>query len=286
VKDDHTMKTKLLFLTFLCTGLLCGNLLAAAPPVQVKMSKEVRPGSVTYRYRVVNNSTRPIVELYVGRDYYHGAMELTEMPIGWDFHTGTPSTSAAAPAGWSYLLSVEEEGDFHWFSWSTSTDPIAPNGSKSGFSVTVPRADPMYETGHWTVHYADSITDSGVIQQDDNAPPPDTLPPVLSVTISPDSIWPPNRKMITVSATVTATDNVDPHPAVRLVSITSNEALDANDVAGATLGTDDREFQVRAWRAGAQKEGREYRVTYSATDAAGNRATVTTIVRVPHDERH
>jgi hypothetical protein len=278
------MKTISLFATLLCTGMLAGSA-AAAPRVQVKMSRDVRPTGVTYHYRVINSASRPITGVYVGRDYYHGVMELKQFPIGWDFYNGTPSTSATAPAGWVPLLSVEEENDVHWLSWTTSSNPIQPGGIASGFSVTVPAADPAYETGHWTVVYDNSTIDSDLLTQDDNAPPPDTLPPTLTVSLSPDSIWPPNGKMVTVTATITATDNMDPHPAVRLVSITTNEGA-ADDIAGATFGTDDRQFQVRARRTGEQKEGREYRVTYSATDAAGNATTVMKIVRIPHDESH
>jgi len=69
------------------------------------------------------------------------------------------------------------------------------------------------------------------------------------------------------------------------VSITSNETLAANDVGGATFNTDDRQFSVRAARAGQQKEGRQYVVTYRATDAAGNARDATAIVTIPHDQR-
>jgi len=115
----------------------------------------------------------------------------------------------------------------------------------------------------------------------------DVTPPELEVTLSPDSLWPPNHKLVTVAATVTVTDDYDPSPAVELVSVTSSEPDngpgDGNttgDIAGADVGTDDRSFQLRAERSGAGS-GRTYTVVYKATDASGNVATASATVFVP-----
>ena len=51
----------------------------------------------------------------------------------------------------------------------------------------------------------------------------DVAQPTLTVTLSPTTLWPPNHKFQNVTATITVTDNCDPHPTVTLVSITSNE---------------------------------------------------------------
>ena len=261
----------------------------ASTTARVKVRRESRANGVVYHYRVLNTSTRPIVAFAIGRDYFHGVKELRETPIGWTFEQGTPSSSTTSTAGWSALLVGEEESEFHWFEWSVGeahSYSIAPGQVGSGFSVSLPTADSTYQSGHWTVVFADSLVASGNLEQDDNTPPPDTIAPVLTVDLAPARVWPPNRKMATIQATITVSDNLDPQPTVRLVSITSNEALGANEIDGATFGTDDREFAVRAWRTGEQKEGREYVVTYSARDAAGNAANVSKIVRIPHDDRH
>ena len=115
----------------------------------------------------------------------------------------------------------------------------------------------------------------------------DVTPPEIQVTLSPDSLWPPNHKLVTISATVTVTDDYDPNPAVELVSVTSSEPDngpgDGNtigDIAGADIGTDDRSFQLRAERSGSGS-GRTYTVVYKATDASGNVATASATVFVP-----
>jgi endo-1,4-beta-xylanase len=115
----------------------------------------------------------------------------------------------------------------------------------------------------------------------------DTAPPELAVVVSPTQLWPPNHKMVTIRAQVTATDACDGVPTVRLLSITSNEPDNGvgdgdteNDVQGAAFGTDDREFQLRAERSG-NGSGRVYSIVYEATDSSGNRTTRTVLVTVP-----
>jgi len=109
----------------------------------------------------------------------------------------------------------------------------------------------------------------------------DTTPPELSVALSPSSLWPPNHKLVTIVATVTATDICDADPEVRLVSVTSNEpdnGLGDGDTPGDIVIVDDFTLELRAERSGLG-DGRVYTVTYEAEDDSGNvttkQATVT-----------
>lgn len=119
----------------------------------------------------------------------------------------------------------------------------------------------------------------------------DTLPPVVSLTMSPDHLWPPNHKMKTVQA-VLGIQDCDPFTTVELVSVTSNEPDNGlgdgdtvGDIAGATLGTDDRSVQVRAERSGTGT-GRVYTFVYRVTDGSGNATEASATVTVPHDQGH
>ena len=119
----------------------------------------------------------------------------------------------------------------------------------------------------------------------------DTLPPVVSLSMSPDKLWPPNHKMKTVEAILDIQD-CDPNTTVELVSVTSNEPDNglgdgdtSGDIAGATLGTDDRSVQVRAERSGTGS-GRIYTFVYRVTDSSGNSTEATATVTVPHDMGH
>jgi outer membrane protein assembly factor BamB len=118
---------------------------------------------------------------------------------------------------------------------------------------------------------------------------PDVTPPTIYVTVDPDVLWPPNHKMLNISATIEVTDDKDPNPDVMLLSITSNEPDDApgggdgkttNDIQNANYEADDREFKLRAERAG-NGSGRIYTITYQATDESDNSATTSVTVTVP-----
>lgn len=121
----------------------------------------------------------------------------------------------------------------------------------------------------------------------------DTIPPQISVSLTPKSLWPPDHKMQDVRAAVTATDICTP-PVVALASVTSSEPDDApgggdgetkNDVQGATTGTADFLFSVRAERAGSGP-GRTYTALYTATDSSGNQAQSQDQVKIPHSQEN
>jgi hypothetical protein len=118
----------------------------------------------------------------------------------------------------------------------------------------------------------------------------DTTPPQLTLSLSPTTLWPPNHKLIPIAASITVTDVCDPNPTVRLISITSNEpdngTGDGNttdDIQNAAVGTDDRNFHLRAERAGP-RSGRVYTVIYEASDASGNTTRREATVTVPHNK--
>ena len=118
----------------------------------------------------------------------------------------------------------------------------------------------------------------------------DTAAPTLSLSLSPNSLWAPNHKLVKVTADIEMGDSCDDSPTVKLVSITSNEADDGKgdghtngDIQEAEFGTDDREFWLRTERAG-HGLGRVYTVTYEATDASGNVTEATAEVTVSHDQ--
>jgi hypothetical protein len=111
----------------------------------------------------------------------------------------------------------------------------------------------------------------------------DATPPVLSLTVSPATLWPPNGRMVTVTASIDVSDDSGVAPLVELVSITSSDSRRGReDVQNAAFGTDDRQFDLRA----AQATGGAsvvYTIVYRATDQSGNSVQATAQVRVAHD---
>src|SRR5919106_4743582 len=113
----------------------------------------------------------------------------------------------------------------------------------------------------------------------------DATAPTLSASASPDLLWPPNHKYVTVQAATLVSDDRDPSPTVELVSVTSNEPDNApGDEDGNTTEdiviVDDDTFHLRAERS-EDGSGRIYTITYLATDACGNAATASASVLVP-----
>lgn len=116
----------------------------------------------------------------------------------------------------------------------------------------------------------------------------DNTPPEIDVSVSPDTLWPPNHKMIPIQATVIATDNC-PGVSFELMSITSDEPDNGiadgntvNDIQNADIGTPDTEFDLRSERAGNQ-DGRTYTIVYSASDNGNNSTDDSATVDVPHN---
>lgn len=104
----------------------------------------------------------------------------------------------------------------------------------------------------------------------------ESIPPELRVTLSESVLWPPDHTLREVTAAIEARDNCDPSPRIVLVSVTSNEESDGladgntePDIAGASIGIDDRTFSLRAERSGLGS-GRVYTARYRASDTSGN----------------
>lgn len=179
---------------------------------------------------------------------------------------GTPATDATIAA---FLLGVSASDD---------TDP-AP--------VITHDAPAVFPIGTTPVTF--SATDVSLNQAECTAAVTvvDTTPPEISVVLDHDLLWPPNHKFVTVCAEVTVADNAEPEFA--LVSITSNESTNGRgdghtkeDIRGASFGTPDLCFDLRAERSG-NGDGRIYEIVYTASDGSGNAVYDTVEVRVPHD---
>ena len=111
-----------------------------------------------------------------------------------------------------------------------------------------------------------------------------TAPTILSVTASPNTLWPPNHKFVTVAVAVSATDNCSAVTS-SIVGISSSEPV---DWLGDGHTSPDWTFsglvaQLRSERSGLNA-GRTYTITVRAVDASGNASTSTVTVFVPHDQ--
>lgn len=111
----------------------------------------------------------------------------------------------------------------------------------------------------------------------------DKEPPVMTCSAAPDELWPPNKRMISITASVTAIDEVSGPSDYILVAI-QDSAGDANNaVQDFVIGTSDTQGMMLADRTG-YGGNRYYTLTYQSEDAVGNVGTCDVIVQVPHDQ--
>ena len=112
---------------------------------------------------------------------------------------------------------------------------------------------------------------------------PDTTPPAItSASASPNTLWPPNHKMVPVTVTVAATDNSGDVPTCQIVSVSSNEPInglgDGNTAPDWQI-TGTLTVNLRAERSG-KGTGRTYTITVACTDGFGNTSTAAVTVNV------
>ena len=105
-------------------------------------------------------------------------------------------------------------------------------------------------------------------------------PAVTQLTVTPNTLWPPNKKAVSVSVAVLVADDSDPAPTCRITDITSNEPVPAT----AWQMTGPLTVNLRAERFG-QGAGRTYALTVTCTNTSKLSSTATASVSVPHNRR-
>ncbi len=94
----------------------------------------------------------------------------------------------------------------------------------------------------------------------------------VTVSVTPNILWPPNHQYVTVETTVVVFDPSDPSPTITLTSTTSNEPdndrSDGNTVNEVVV-IDDFAFKLRAERS-ERGSGRIYTIAYTVTNMFGD----------------
>ena len=118
----------------------------------------------------------------------------------------------------------------------------------------------------------------------------DSTGPTIMGSANPSQLWPPNHKMVDVHVDLVVFDACNANPDVELVSISSSEPDDGigdgnttGDIQGADVGTDDRDFQLRAERSGPGS-GRVYTAVYRAFSGENVSEDAVVQVLVAHDQ--
>lgn len=259
--------------------------------------EHVRDG-VVYHYRVDNlHPAVAVARINIGSVFEEGSEfpALQTQPVGTSYvDEETPTelsesqvldpASFTAPPYWHVSLLAQQDTSYDYLelshdSMSPQIDWLEPGEQISDFSIKVPVVDRTYvESGFTASFYHPGGRYWGVIEK------LDTQPPELEISVDESMLWPPNGKLRQVHVNLVVSDDYDSRPEIRLISITANEELTDGDIVGASIGSDDREFELKAARQGGG-DGRVYTIAYEALDSIGNTVIKTVEVRVPHDQR-
>ncbi len=208
------------------------------------------------------------------------ALNLTAAPLAAHANAETEVECASHEGAEVLLDGAASTGDIATFEWFEDYGQTGQMLLGTGETLHVTLAPGAH-------HITLRVTDPAGAQATDEITVTiaDSVAPEIAVQLTPDQLWPANNKMIEVTAHVTATDACGGPIDIKLTSI-QEEGFAANgngkpggNVSGADLGTADFSFQLRAARP-ASKQGAAYRITYTATDAAGNHSTATGVVLV------
>lgn len=237
-----------------------------SPPTAVSVYGTHQGGNVVYHYAV--RKTAAIERFYIGCDCRSlerpAVPELQTLPVNArakrtdDFGTWyeLPAEAVTHPPGWRVRLLQPSGASGYWLEWyrpGAASTGASAGATVNGFSVTLPQPDETYLLARYALHRRGD----GAAGTSGRLLLADTTPPRLMLTTRAVGASEGATAKITVNAT--ASDDRDAEPRVVAESIERVE-----DGAPAL------------------------RVLYSATDASGNRATVTARVPLPAErmERH
>ena len=127
------------------------------PSVQIGVRTETHADSCTYVYTVLNKSRSTLTAVQVGWDEEREVCELT----GASPHA--PPDTAYSPPGWECIPLQHYDPSTFALGWQlvaavADTGGIPPDTLISGFTVTLPRPDPLYERLHWLIRFRERPT--------------------------------------------------------------------------------------------------------------------------------
>ncbi len=185
----------------------------------------------------------------------------------------------------THLVGIKSDGSYTdlgiGFDWWT-------NYTRNSGGVTVEKTDGIADSngsGGVTIMSVHTLTN---YQGPGTPTVVDTTPPTISIGATPSSLWPPNGKLVTVTLSGTIQDDpggsgVNPLSTSFFVVDQYGQVQPTGSVTVASDGSYSFTVQLPAARNGSDANGRRYAINVNASDNAGNSASATANVTVPHD---
>lgn len=133
-----------------CDSVQASELAEEEPPVQIGVRSELGHGACTYVYTVLNRSRDVLTAVQVGYAIDGNTGELTGA------RPHAPPDTVNSPRGWECVPLLDKDASTFALGWRVAPGfgegwGIPPDTLMSGFTVTLPRPDPLYEHCHWLV---------------------------------------------------------------------------------------------------------------------------------------
>jgi len=145
----------------------------------------------------------------------------------------------------------------------------------------------LVSDGVKTIHYR-SVDNAGNVEAAQSLTVKiDQTAPTISLSADPSVVWPPNGTTVTVAINGDGADAVSGLAEVSYVVMDeygSPLGIPSRSLKGVSSAWADQ-LAVEARRSGYDLDGRVYQVVATLVDVAGNTASATAIIRVPHDHR-
>jgi hypothetical protein len=116
----------------------------------------------------------------------------------------------------------------------------------------------------------------------------DTMPPTVTIQASAPTLWPPNGELVpdTISGIITdSLSGVDPSTLAFQVVDEYGQVQPTGTISLGPGGAYSFSVMLQSSRLGQDLDGRHYQIIVSGRDKAGNQASTSTVVTVPHDQR-
>jgi hypothetical protein len=223
-----------------------------------------------------DSSTVSTLTLIPSSTYLIESIGDDENPTGGATTPEVKSVEISTPLSGQYLVQVigTGSGDF-------SIDFLAyDSNANSSIQTFAGKAEPGAIIAY-NVDYS-SLPGSGV-----TVVPVDTTPPTITISAAPSMLWPPNGKMVPVTVSGMMSDSqsgVNASTAVFSVLDEYGRVQPQGSIALGAGGNYSFTVLLEPFRDGNDKDGRTYTITVSARDNAGNLASISTVVSVPHDQ--
>jgi len=241
------------------------------------------------------NPGRYLVKAELGADVlYSCAATVTAGAVT----TADLGVESVAPVTTATLTPASPDGANGWYR-SAVTVTLGASDNCSGVARTEFSTDggatwepytgalTLASDGVKTIHYR-SVDNAGNVEAAQSLTVKiDQTAPTVSLSADPSVVWPPNGKTVTVAINGAGADAVSGLAEVSYVvtdEYGSPLSIPSRSLKGASAAWADQ-LAVEARRRGYDLDGRVYQVVATLVDMAGNTATATATITVPHDQR-